>query len=153
VAACGGGGSSAPPGSPQGLAGGTAQALAYAKCMRSHGIPNFPDPTVHDTGQSQGLGFNVPSSVDQNSAQYQSANKTCQKQTGFGHFTAAQRQQAMSTMLKYAGCMRSHGITNFPDPIANSQQIGFNITGIDLKSPKVEAANKVCQPLLPGGGP
>jgi hypothetical protein len=51
--------------------------------------------------------------------------------------------------------MRSHGITNFPDPFENSHQIGFNTngTGIDQNSPRYKAANKTCQPLLPGGGP
>jgi hypothetical protein len=57
--------------------------------------------------------------------------------------------------LAYAKCMRSRGITNFPDPFENSHQIGFNLTGtgIDQNSPRFKAANKTCQPLMPGGGP
>lgn len=149
----GGGGSAATSDGPMSLQSLTTQALAYAKCMRSHGISDFPDPTVHDSGQGKGVGFNTPSGVDQHSPQYQSANKTCMKQTGFGHISAAQQQQAMNALLKYAECMRSHGLTNFPDPFANSQQIGFNITGIDMNSPRYKAANKTCQPLMPGGGP
>jgi hypothetical protein len=50
--------------------------------------------------------------------------------------------------------MRSHGIANFPDPFENSHQIGFNIgAGIDQNSARFKAAQKTCQPLLPGGGP
>ena len=43
----------------------------------------------------------------------------------------------------------------FPDPFENSHQIGFNLTGtgIDQNSPRFKAANKTCQPLMPGGGP
>jgi hypothetical protein len=55
--------------------------------------------------------------------------------------------------LAYAQCMRAHGITNFPDPFENSNQIGFSTTGLDTSSPRFKAANKACQPLMPGGGP
>ncbi len=110
------------PPAPPGQSAGTAQALAYAACMRSHGIPGFPDPNPPGGGGLFSLG-----NIDVHSAQYQSADKTCQKRTGFGHFSAAQLHQEMTTVLKYARCMRSHGITNFPDPFENSQQVGFNI--------------------------
>jgi hypothetical protein len=145
MAACGGG-SPAPPADPPGSSAGTAQALAYATCMRSHGIPDFPDPSAHGNAQFS-LG-----GIDTSSPQFQSADRTCQKQTGFGHFSAAQQQQGMSALLKYAACMRSHGITNWPGPFENSQQIGFHLTGtgIGLSAPKVKAASKTCQPLWPG---
>jgi hypothetical protein len=114
--------------------------------MRSHGIPGFPDPNTHGN-----IMFSLPASIDTHSPQFQSADKTCQKQTGFGHFSAAQQQQGMTALLKYAECMRAHGITNYPDPSANSQQLGFNLTGtgIDLNAPKVKAASKTCQPFWP----
>jgi len=134
----------------------TDQALAYAKCMRSHGITNFPDPTVQDNAHGKGVGFNMPSGVDPHSAQFTSASKLCQQQTGFGHISPAQLQAGMNAMLKYSECMRSHGIANFPDPQENSHQIGFSSTamaGIDQNSPRFKTANKTCQPLLPGGGP
>ena len=47
--------------------------LAFAKCMRAHGVPNFPDPN----GSSGQLGPN--SGIDPNSPQFQSAlNGRCQ---------------------------------------------------------------------------
>ncbi len=154
--ACGGGSnsSSSTAGVPS-LSSLTDQALAYAKCMRAHGIPNFPDPTVQDSARSKGVGFSVPSGVDQHSAQFTSAAKLCQKETGFGHISPAQLQAGMNAMLKFAECMRSHGIASFPEPVENSHQIGFNTsgTGIDQNSARFKAAQKTCQPLLPGGGP
>jgi hypothetical protein len=141
AAACGGGGSPVPPASQPGA---TAQALAYATCMRSHGVPGFPDPNPPGSGGLFSLGR-----IDPNSPQYQSANMTCQKKTGFGRFSAAQLHQDMNAMLKYAQCMRSRGIANFPDPFANSQQVGFNMSGIDMNSPRFKAASKTCQPLSP----
>jgi hypothetical protein len=151
TSACGG--SSSSTAGPLSLSGVTDQALAYAKCMRAHGISNFPDPTVQDNAKGKGVGFSI-TGIDRNSAQFVSASKLCQRQTGFGHISAAQLQAGMNAMLKYAECMRSHGIANFPDPIENSHQIGFNIgTGIDQTSARFKAASKACVGFLPGGGP
>jgi hypothetical protein len=158
TAACGGSSTSSTSSQgPPTLQDLTAQALAYSKCMRSHGIPNFPDPTVQDSAQNKGVGFNLPATgsgaIDTSSPVYRSANKGCEKQTGFGHITKAQIQAAMNAMLKYAECMRSHGISNFPDPVDNGTNIGFNTTGIDSNSARAKAADKACRPLLPDGGP
>lgn len=60
----------------------------------------------------------------------------------------------MSQALKYAACMRSHGISDFPDPNSQGQ---FALTagpGSDLSSsdPKFEAAETACESLLPSEG-
>jgi hypothetical protein len=47
--------------------------LRYAACMRSHGEPNYPDPTFN--GNAVNLG-NL-SGIDTNSPQYQSASRAC----------------------------------------------------------------------------
>ena len=47
VAACGSSGS---PSSAAGTGSGDTLALEFADCMRSHGVPNFPDPTFPSTG-------------------------------------------------------------------------------------------------------
>jgi hypothetical protein len=153
VSACGGSPATSSAGPPT-LATLTDQALAYAKCMRAHGIPDFPDPTVQDNAHTKGVGFSL-NGINPNSPQVKAAAKTCQRQTGFGHITAAQLQAGMTAMLKFAECMRSHGIAGFPDPFENSHQIGLNLdgTGIDQSSPRFTAAQKACQPLMPGGGP
>jgi hypothetical protein len=55
--------------------------------------------------------------------------------------------------VKFAGCMRAHGVPNFPDPSASG---GIGITpgsGLDPQSPAFQAAQKACGKLLPGGGP
>jgi hypothetical protein len=151
--ACGGGSSPSSTAAPLTLSALTDQALAYAKCMRAHGIPDFPDPSVQDNAHSKGVGFNLGSDIDTHSAQFTSAAKLCQKQTGFGHISTAQLQAGMAAMPKFAECMRSHGIANFPDPFENSHQIGFSTNGIDMNSSRVKAAQATCRPLMPGGGP
>jgi hypothetical protein len=60
------------------------QALNFARCMRVHGVPNFPDPAAGGNG---GMGFNL-SGVDTHSPQYQSANRACQSQSGKGQSSA-----------------------------------------------------------------
>jgi hypothetical protein len=47
-----------------------AQLLTYARCMRSHGILTFPDPTSKGMGAMNG--------IDMNSPQFQSASQVCQ---------------------------------------------------------------------------
>jgi hypothetical protein len=133
----------------------TSKALAYARCMRSHGITNFPDPTVQDSAHEKGVGFSLPGSI-QNSPQYASAAKTCRKQTSFGVMSPAVRQAIMTDGVKFAACMRSHGITNYPDPVqhANNIQLGPGPnSSIDTSSAQFKAAQKACVYILPNGGP
>ena len=43
--------------------------------MRSHGFPDFPDPTF----QNDNVQTNIPSSIDQDSSPFKSAAETCTK--------------------------------------------------------------------------
>jgi hypothetical protein len=58
---------------------------------------------------------------------------------------------AASDQIKFANCMRSHGITNFPEPSANGGPQKLN-SAIDIRSPQFLAAQQACQHLAPGGG-
>jgi len=49
--------------------------LEAARCMRSHGVPYFPDPTF----ENNSVKFNIPSSIDTNSSRFKSAAATCSK--------------------------------------------------------------------------
>jgi hypothetical protein len=151
VAACGGGlassraaqGASGSPAASGSSPGSTYQRdLAYASCIRSHGVPNFPDPKPNG-------GFDMTSNP--NDPQLQAAQRACanllpagQQQTT-GHFTP----QQVAQLLTYAKCMRSHGILNFPDP--TSKGLGA-LNGIDINSPQFQSASRACQHLLPAIG-
>ena len=61
--------------------------LKYSACMRSHGIPNFPDPTLSNTGVEiqfkEGTG---PGEVNTKSSQFQAAAAACRSlQPGGGN--------------------------------------------------------------------
>jgi hypothetical protein len=56
-----------------------AQALAMSRCMRSHGVPNFPDPKFQ-SGPGGGLGIGIQlngSGIDPSSPAFQAAQKDC----------------------------------------------------------------------------
>jgi len=129
--------------------GGTgADALAFSECMRSHGVPNFPDPNAQ--GVIQGSGINPSSSS------FQAANKDCRHLLPNGGVpTPAEQAKALAQALKMSQCMRSHGITDFPDPQTGAGggiQISLHSTpGSDLNpnSPKFQAAQKACPSFRP----
>jgi hypothetical protein len=162
AAACGGG--SSPAASATGPTREQA-ALAYARCMRSHGVPDFPDPDSNGNfhlsnsqqgGGSRGSGSNSGSGQESNpvSSQETAANQVCNHLLDVGaQMNGAQQQHAVSQLVKYGQCMRAHGVPNFPDPHTTSggigvpSGIGFDLSGIDLHSPQYQAASHACQPL------
>jgi hypothetical protein len=124
-------------------------ALIYARCMRSHGVPDFPDPDPDSNGN-----FNL----DNNSVSSQetAANQVCNHLLNVGTpLNAAQAEHALRQLVRYAQCMRSHGVPNFPDPQITSGGIGvpsgftFDTAGrnLDQRSPQYQAASRACQSL------
>jgi hypothetical protein len=64
-------------------------------------------------------------------------------------------QQVYQQSLAYAGCMRTHGEPNYPDPVLvdNSHEKGVTTPGnVDQNSPQYRAANSACKHLLPNDG-
>jgi hypothetical protein len=61
-----------------------------------------------------------------------------------GGQTNASQAQAEQDVLNFARCMRSHGVSNFPDDL-NFQ----NVPGINPSSPAFKTAQTACQHLLP----
>jgi hypothetical protein len=55
------------------------KALDFAACMRSHGVPKFPDPKASGDGAIDMGGFGPDVGVDPNSPQFQAAQRECQK--------------------------------------------------------------------------
>jgi hypothetical protein len=137
TAACGGSSSSS-------AAGGSAQyqkALAYSQCMRSHGVPNFPDPDSQGQFPQIQIGRN---GVSQQAVQ--SAQNACRHLLPNGGTGTAQQQQAKLTQaLDFARCMRAHGVPNFPDPTTANGGMGFNMAGVDTHSPQYQSAQQACR--------
>ena len=127
--------------------------LAYSRCMRSHGVPDFPDPNRHGYLVIRG---SPGSDLDPSSPALQSAGKAC------GPFpsdvTAAQERQEFSISLSAARCMRANGVPSFPDPQLVGS--GANATirlplGNLPDSPSYTRAARKCKApsAFTGGGP
>ena len=122
--------------------------LAFSRCMRSHGVPSFPDPNAKGELQIQA---NQGSGLDPRSSQFRSAMQACKSLAPSP--TPAQQHQALETGLKFAQCMRSHGISDFPDPSSQGGiEIHGSVSGSDLNpsSPRFQSAQNACQHYLSG---
>jgi hypothetical protein len=118
-------------------------AVAYARCMRSHGVPNWPDPNsggVFDKSKltSQQLGAGE--------SKIQAAQSACRHllPNGGRPPNQAQREQIKAQGLQFARCVRAHGVPRFPDPRGDGRIPDPATVGIDQGSPKFEAANQAC---------
>ena len=135
------------PGPGQPSADGSSEALEFSQCMRAHGVSDYPDP-----GPGGEVTFNN-SDVNPSSPAFQAAQRTCQNYSSAGTPTGQVLTQDLDQLLRYAKCMRSHGIISFPDPVLRSGlPPGFDFTNMDLTSPAFLAADHVCHSLLPHGG-
>jgi len=58
--------------------------------------------------------------------------------------------KAAGNAEKFAACMRSHGVANFPDPVIGPGQVSIHLTPSVASSPHFTSAQAACQHLLPG---
>jgi hypothetical protein len=87
------------------------EALNFSRCMRSHGVPNFPDPTA--TG---GINFNVPG-INSSSPSFEAAQTACKNLLPVKSPPAGPpAPHAHAQLIQLAKCMRTHGYPGLPDP-------------------------------------
>jgi hypothetical protein len=116
-------------------------AAAFSRCVRSHGVPAYPDP-----GGDGLLPKKTPQEVGVSPAKLQAALGACiHLVPNGGRPTQAQIAAYRSTMLRYARCIRVHGVANMPDPNARGHlDIGPG-TGVDVNGPAFQAAYRACK--------
>jgi hypothetical protein len=123
-------------------------AVKFSQCMRDHGVKDWPDPQRAGNGLIKMAG---PKNLDPNDPTVKSATAACQKYMKAGGGQAAdpaQRAKAQDAMVKYAGCMRSHGI-DMKDPDPNSGGFLFRKgQGPNPNSPAYKAADEQCHHFL-----
>ena len=134
------------------------KALAYSHCMRSNGVPNYPDPNSNGNlrkGDAHAFGLST--------SQYQAALQACGNllpSSGSASLTQCLMtgdcprsvvQPALEEGRKFARCMRSHGVPNWPDPTVDSAgRPSFPVTkaGISIaatRSPQMLSKIGDCQ--------
>ena len=117
------------------------RALQFARCMREHGV-DMPDPDPNNPGQIKLGGPGTDAGKIQEAAQ------SCREFSpiGGGGTSSDGGPAQREARLKFAACMREHGVENWPDP-ANAS--GPTMIGPELTDdPDFEAAAQACQPLL-----
>jgi hypothetical protein len=121
--------------------------VRFAGCMRSHRVPNLPDPTTSPREFKDALTTNSPA--------FQSAETVCQHLLPGGSLhsqTTPHSQAHIAAMLAFARCMRSHGFPSFPDPTSTglvSRQMLAN-AGTHLQQPAVLPAADACVSVTHG---
>jgi hypothetical protein len=124
--------------------------------MRSHGVSNFPDPTSSGGIPKSGV---ISAEGAVSSAQVDAAQNACKRLLPAGSSLSGKPIQTITTQdqqdyLKAAACLRSHGITNFPDPTFSDGAVHFDIpSSIDTHSTQFTQAQQICQKLIPAGLP
>ena len=122
-------------------------ALQFAKCMREHGI-DMPDPKFNANGGisiTAHAGGNGPKPDD---PKFKAAERACQKFMPKGGQTRRPNPQQLQRALRFARCMRQHGI-DVPDPGADG---GIQIRRSGPDDPRFKAAQQACQQYAPDGG-
>jgi hypothetical protein len=150
AAACGGGSAPATSTSTgQGASTTTSNTdgMPYTQCMRAHGLPTFPDPS------SQGKPFGAQSwqqaGIDPQSPQAQSAQRACARLMPTP--SPAQLAQMTTELVRYAACMRAHGVPNFPDPSTSANGgPSLGLTPGIVDSPDFQPAEQACHSVDPG---
>jgi hypothetical protein len=120
----------------------------HAECIRSHGVPDFPDPQVKTSGHKTAVRAIVSASVV-DSPHFKAAQEACKglepAPPGQGQSPQQQRERGQA-MLAFAQCLRAHGVPGFPDPNAEGQ-LSFEMikkAGVDLQAPAVLPAARAC---------
>jgi len=123
-----------------------AQAYAYARCMRAHGVSNFPDPHVKTTANGVAISMMAPKSTAAAPA-FKAAQKACQGiLPGPTNSSPAEQEAHRQVLLAFAHCLRSHGLSGFPDPNHDgdiSQQM-ISAAGFDPRSVRFQRAGAAC---------
>jgi hypothetical protein len=103
------------------------KAVKFAECMRANGVPHFPDP---DAKGDFNFGVDVTREV------FTKAVHACKALQPPGSLSAKRTPKQQSASLRFAQCVRDHGVKDFPDPV-NGEPL--------IDTYKIPSANK------PGG--
>lgn len=120
-------------------------ALLYAQCMRTNGVPDFPDPDANgrfSLGHGEG-------GVDQDDPTFRATAEKCRALAPGGEHEQFGDPAFVEQMREFSQCMRDNGLPDFPDPDADGRLRG---AGHEAGGPTYEAAFAACRDKLPGGG-
>ena len=87
------------------------QALAYARCIRTHGVPLWPDPDSNGVFEKSKL---TPQQIGVGTSQVGTAQRACKSLAP--SYPSTPPANVLAQALTFSLCMRTHGAKAFPDP-------------------------------------
>src|SRR4051794_13389971 len=84
------------------------KAVRFAECMRANGVPHFPDP---DPNGDSNFGVDVTREV------FLKAVDACKALKPPGALSSKRTPKQQAASLRFAQCVRDHGVKDFPDPV------------------------------------
>jgi hypothetical protein len=127
------------------------------QCVREHGLPTFPEPSIDSSGRPhfpQGTQEPPPSVLD--ACQHILEQLPSNERQPVSSSSSSQTLNDPATMLRFAQCMRRHGITDWPDPDASGvfhmpPSMGHLAKG-EPRWPSIQRAWRACLRYDPSGG-
>lgn len=120
--------------------------IAFAQCMRTHGVPNFPDPGPSTDFQVSGAPVGGAAATPSGKAYITCAHLL---PNGSSSNNGQVTTQELSEGVALAQCLRTHGEPSFPDPTVVNGSLNFAFTGVN--SPQFQAAVNACRSVTPAG--
>jgi len=120
------------------------QAVTFAECIRRNGVSAFPDPNA--SGQ---FAYGIPSRsspLNPSSAAWQHAIGECKSVEPSNFMPTSFTPAQLAARLKFAQCVRAHGVASFPDPTSSGPLV--DVTG-GQSIPGLHAAIQKCIHLNP----
>jgi hypothetical protein len=146
IAGCGGtsspNGSAKPGAATSDFAG---KVVAFAVCIRSHGLSSYPDPQVSQSGGHGSIKLS-PGGLAGTPA-FRSASRACGHLLPAGGSPSAIGPEQQAQEVKYADCMRTHAVPGFPDP--DHDGVFTLPAGIDQQAPLFKRATGACARVQP----
>jgi hypothetical protein len=85
------------------------KAVKFSECLRANGVSDFPDPNA--SGEFPSYGISVSKTA------WTKAVAACKALQPPGSLNAHLTPTQFSAALKFAQCIREHGVPDFPDPV------------------------------------
>ncbi|MEV4250070.1 hypothetical protein AB0J63_42530 [Streptosporangium canum] len=138
--------------------------LAYVRCVRKNGLPEWPDPKLSGHPDMEKImelqrRLQEGANLAKGQEKLNKAMRPCMGLMNKADTLAPRKepQKLFEALLKHAKCMRKNGVTQFANPTMDG---GSVIPGgdpdpadpaFDPDSPAYKQAREACQDLLPDG--
>lgn len=146
---CGSGGHATGHRTPSGAASADSAAIAReaVRCIRQHGLPNFPDP-VYDP---QSRSWTIPASTQNPPANVVAPCRSILERLSIKNGRRPLTAADIAKLRQLAQCMRQHGLPDWPDPNADGAfPLPPRLRHIDKRSMRSQL--DACKQYFPADG-